>query len=106
MRLRVAIFLLGLVALGVAFWLPNVVRLLLSGFSSLLVLFPALIIGRRWKRADGTAAFWSVVVGLVATLAIVPFAADFAFVVAFLVALSTFLILGLRRKGDNAMAYA
>lgn len=75
---------LGLIAVGVALMIPNIVQLAINAVSVSLVLLPATIGLLFWKRATSAAAFWSIIVGFVVTIALLQVMPREAFIPGFL----------------------
>lgn len=80
---------LGILAAITAYAFPNVVQLLISAFSSLLVLAP-LFIGFRWRRATPFAAQCAIVAGLFTTAVFLFIDPTIAFIPATLVSAAAY----------------
>ena len=98
-RLLVVVY--GLIGLIVAFFIPDVLRLGLIANFILLVLAPSIIAGFVWKRANAKASFWSILIGFLVTVALLPFLPKLAFIPGFLVSLIVFVVLSY--TGEHAM---
>jgi SSS family solute:Na+ symporter len=59
----------GLGSLTIALYLPFVLKLLLYGYAFQAALFFPVIFGLYWRKANATAAFWSLLIGGVGSLA-------------------------------------
>ncbi len=91
-------FVYGVLALLVAFLIPDIIRLLVSMGQIMLVIAPAVIGGLLWGRPDEKAAFWSIITGFVVTVAVMPFLPNEAFVPGFLVSGVVFLIFSFKNQ--------
>lgn len=86
---RIATAGFGLAAMGVAYLLPDLVRLLLMGAFIMLPLCPAIIWGVFASRPSPRAAVWSVSLGMAVTLALLPIMPNTAFGPGLLVSFAT-----------------
>lgn len=77
----------GLGAFVVALSVQDIVQLAVFSVQIIAVFAPALLGGLLWKRATADAAFWSIAVGFVLTLALLPAMPDIAAVPALLVSI-------------------
>ncbi len=98
---RLFTFLFGLIALLTAHAIPNLVRLQLLGFFTLLVFAPAVVGGFFWKKATSKAAFISILLGFIITMVLVPFMPLMAFVPGFLTALLLFVLISLKSHSSS-----
>jgi SSS family solute:Na+ symporter len=89
---RMATIVCGLIGLGIAFVLPDLVALSVNGMFMLLVLLPAIAGGFMWKRATAAAAIISIVSGIIVTITFFPVNPDIAFVPGFIASLGAFII--------------
>ena len=62
----------GLVALTIAYLLPNIIQLAIIGSTFLLIFAPAMLGGFFWKRATAKAALLSILVGFGTALTLIP----------------------------------
>jgi SSS family solute:Na+ symporter len=89
---RVSTLITGLVALGVAMAIPDLVALSVNALFILLVLLPAVIGGFFWKRATAKGSFSSIAIGFAVLVLTLPFAPKTAFVPGFLASLLVFIL--------------
>ena len=89
---RISTFASGLLALGIAVAVPDLVALSVNGMFMLLVLLPAIAGGFFWKGATATGAWLSIVSGTLVTVCFIPFSPDTAFVPGFLASGLVFII--------------
>ena len=87
----------GVIAATLALVVPSIVQLLLNAFYMLLVLGPALIGVFHWKRANRSAATWSIAVGALCTTATLLVAPGIAFLPGVLFSAITFVIISYLR---------
>jgi len=90
---RIFTIVFGLLGLLTAFLYPDILQLTLVGSFILVVLSPAMLGAFFWKRANSTAAFWSMLAGFVALLAFLPSMPKTAFIPSVLAAAAVFVIL-------------
>jgi SSS family solute:Na+ symporter len=95
---RIASIAMAIGALLFALVIPDIVQSMVNAFSMLMILLPAVLSGMFAKKTDETAAFWSMVIGLITTLSFLFFIPKMAFVPGVLICLITFCILRLRTK--------
>lgn len=88
---RLLTLLVGIVGLSLAFIVRDIVTLSVNALLMLLVLLPAVIGGFFWKRATSKASFFSVLLGFLISLALLPIMPKTAFVPGFLVSLVVFI---------------
>ncbi|HHF09174.1 MAG TPA: hypothetical protein ENL28_01005 [Candidatus Atribacteria bacterium] len=93
---RIFVFLFGLGAFVVALIFQDIVRLAVTSVQILTIFAPALLGGLLWKRSTAPAAFWSILVGFVLTIVLLPFMPDAAFIPAVAVSIIIFLALSFR----------
>lgn len=62
---RVVTLLCGVVVIGIIMAVPDIVKILFTVLTWLMILVPATLAGFFWKRATATAAFWSILAGWV-----------------------------------------
>lgn len=89
---RVSVLVLGIIATFIAFIFQDIEKLLVVSAQIPLVMGPALIGGLLWSRSNEKAAFWSITLGFAVTLAVLPFATNFAFIPGILVSLIVFFL--------------
>jgi len=87
---KLFVFLFGIGAFIVAFFVHDIVRLAVTAVSILATFMPALLGGLLWKRATATAAFWSILLGFITTLALLPFMPDLAALPAIILSITIF----------------
>lgn len=92
---RVSALLFGLIAFFVALIFQDIVRLSVTSVQILGIFAPALLGGLIWRRSSAQAAFWSILVGFIATLILLPFKPDTAFIPAILLSIIIFVVLSL-----------
>lgn len=80
----------GLVGLSLALVVRDIVALSVTALFMLLVLLPAVMGGFFWKKATAKASFWSVVLGFIVAVVLLPIMPKTAFVPGFLVSLVVF----------------
>ncbi len=85
-------FVLGAIAVLLAITIFNVIHLAIDALTFLVALLPAVVFGFYWKKARESAAFWSIVLGTLTIVVILPFSAIYAFVPGILVSFTTFFI--------------
>ncbi|MEK6967389.1 MAG: sodium:solute symporter family protein, partial [Nanoarchaeota archaeon] len=90
---RIFTVLFGLLGLLTAFLYPDILQLGLVGTFILVVLLPPLIGAFFWKRANSTAAFWSILVGFITLLILLPSMPKTAFIPSILLGIITFVAL-------------
>ncbi|MEX0930048.1 MAG: sodium:solute symporter family protein [Candidatus Paceibacterota bacterium] len=95
---RIAILVIGMVGLGVAFLVPDIIQLSIVSAQIAIIFAPALIGGLIWDRPDHKAGFWSILIGLVSTVIVLPFSVNLAFVPGVVLALIVYISLSLRSK--------
>lgn len=95
---RLAVLAVGLGGLGIAFFVPDIVKLSVVSAQIMVIFAPALIGGLVWAKPNAKAGFWSILLGFVITLLIVPFNQGIAFVPAVLFGLIAFIILSVKSK--------
>lgn len=82
----------GILSLAVALIVLNIVHLAIDAISFVVVLIPAIVFGFYWKKANSTAAFWSIVLGLVTITVFLFIDPIQAFIPGIIVSFLTFLI--------------
>lgn len=90
---RIFTVIFGLLGLFTAFLYPDILQLALAGSFILVILLPSLLGAFFWKRANSTAAFWSILTGFVVLLAFLPSHPKTAFIPSVLSAFAAFVIL-------------
>jgi len=75
---RFFVFLFGVATLLIALFVQDIIRLAVAAVSISAVFMPALLAGLLWKKATASAAFWSILVGFVITICLLPFMPDLA----------------------------
>ena len=101
---RVASLFIGFISLAFALAFPDIVRVAISGFSSLIILIPGVIGGLLWQRATSKAAFWSILVGfcfVCSVLLFIPQYADYAFIPGFILSCFVFIVLSFLTKHEQ-----
>ena len=91
-QLRITTIVVGTITVLVAFILPDIVDLNVAGLSTLLVFLPVMLFGLFARRVNRRAGFWSVVMGLVGVLAMLPVSAKMAFLPGLLLSVVTYFI--------------
>lgn len=92
---RVASIVLAIASIMFALAIPDIVQTMVNAFSVLMILLPAVLSGMFVKRKDEAASFWSILTGLITTLALLLVIPKMAFVPGVLVCLLTFGIMRL-----------
>ncbi|MBI2580651.1 sodium:solute symporter family protein [Candidatus Woesearchaeota archaeon] len=77
---RLVAFAAGIIALTLAYLLPDIIQLVIYGTTILLIFSPAMLGGFFWKRATAKAAVLSIAAGFTTTLALIPSLKEQAFV--------------------------
>jgi SSS family solute:Na+ symporter len=98
---RVITLIVGIVSLIFAVFLPSVIQQILNGYYVILVLFPPVIGGFLWKKADEKAAFLGILTGFVVTIALLPLLPKMAFVPGVFLSGTIFVWLSLRTWGKK-----
>lgn len=83
---RIAAFTFGLGGLILAYLVQDIVLMAIVSVQVLLIFAPALLGGLIWKVTNQKAAFWSILLGFVTTLVVLPFDENMAFIPGLLVA--------------------
>lgn len=89
---RLVTFVVGTVALGIALVVFNLVHLTIESLGFYVVLLPAIVFGFYWKKANGSAAFWSIISGFITIVAFIFIDPVQAFIPGTIVGFITFLI--------------
>ncbi len=89
---------MGGVGLVIAFMVPDIVGLVVVSAQIAVIFAPALIGGLIWSRPNKAAGFWSILVGFITTVALLPFNASLAFLPGFVLGLIIFITLSLKSK--------
>lgn len=87
---RILTLIFGLVALAIAYLIPDVVRLLLIGGFMILPIAPPLLARFLWKNLSAKASFVSILVGFIVTIVFIPSMPKTAFIPGFLTSLFIF----------------
>lgn len=82
----------GILGLIVAFLIPNIIQLNIIGASTLMVFSPAVIGGFIWKEATAKGSFWSILIGVLATFALLPVMPKTSFLPGTLLSLILFIL--------------
>lgn len=96
---RFFVFIFGVIALVVAMFFQDIVKLIVVSSQVLGVFMPALIGGLLWKRSTAPAAFWSILIGFVTTVGLLYFMPDTAFIPGLILAIVIFVVMSL--KGEK-----
>jgi len=96
---RISAFLFGLVGLLLAYVFQSIIALAVVSVQVLLIFAPALLGGLIWNIKNEKAAFWSILLGFVATLIVLPINYNFAFIPGLAVSLIVYLVPVLRQRG-------
>jgi solute:Na+ symporter, SSS family len=83
----------GLLGLIVAFLIPNIIQLNIIGASTLMVFSPAIIGGFIWKKATAKGSFWSILIGVIVTFALLPIIPKTSFLAGTLLSLILYIII-------------
>jgi SSS family solute:Na+ symporter len=92
---RVSTFAAGIVALGLALAIPDLIALSVNALFILLILLPAVVGGFFWKRSTAKGSLSSIIIGFAVTLLSLPFVPKVAFVPGFLASLVVFIVVSL-----------
>jgi len=95
---RLSSILLAVAAMLFALAIPDLVQIMVNAFSVLMILLPAVLSGMFAKRKDESAAFWSILIGLVTTLSLLFVIPKTAFVPGVLASLVTFGVMRLSSR--------
>ena len=98
---RIITLIVGIISLIFAIFLPSVIQQILNGYYVILILFPPVIGGFLWKKADEKAAFLAVLIGFVTTIVFLPLFPKMAFVPGVFLCAAVFILLSLRKWGKN-----
>jgi SSS family solute:Na+ symporter len=91
----VSTFAAGIVALGLALAIPDLIALSVNALFILLILLPAVVGGFFWKRSTAKGSLSSIIIGFAVTLLSLPFVPKVAFVPGFLASLVVFIVVSL-----------
>ena len=94
-------FVVGILSLGIALTIFNIVHLAIEAVSFHVVLIPAVVFGFFWKKATSTAAFWSIITGLVTVLIFLFIDPVQAFIPGLIVSFLTFFIVNAFAKKQH-----
>ncbi len=97
---RLTALLFGAGGLMLAFFFRDIIQLAITASSILLIFAPAIVGGLYWPRASAAAAFWSILLGFLATVGLLPIMPKIAFLPGFIISLMSFitiLLMGTRR---------
>ena len=92
----------GVIALTLAYLLPNIIELSIYGTTITLISAPAIIGGFIWKRATAKAAMFSIIIGLVAAFSAIPFLKEKAVVPAIVTSIIAFVVVSVITKHSGA----
>jgi solute:Na+ symporter, SSS family len=95
---RVVTLVAGTVGLMLSYVVADIVTLSIVALFMLLVMLPSALGGFFWPRSTATAAFWSILVGLVGTGVALPVMPESAFVPGFLASLIVFVVVSFRTR--------
>ena len=95
---RISASLFGLVGLALAYFVQDIVTLAIVSFQVLLIFAPALLGGLVWKVKNEKSAYWSILLGFLTTLIILPINANFAFIPGLIVSIIAYFIPIFREK--------
>ena len=90
---RLTTLIVGMIALSAALIIFNVIHLAIEAVSFSVVLLPAVIFGFYWKKANSRAAFWSILLGLVAVILFLSIAPLYAFIPGIIISFLSFLVI-------------
>ncbi len=99
---RILTVVAGFAGLVFAFFVRDILTLSTTALFMLLVFLPAIFGGFFWKRATATASFFSVLLGFICALFLLPKMPTTAFVPGFLVSLITFIMLSFFTKHSES----
>ena len=67
--IRIITLICGVVIMGIIMAAPDIVTILLTVLTWLMILVPATLAGFFWKRTTANAAFWSILIGWLIAIA-------------------------------------
>src|SRR3989344_3719089 len=89
---RISASLFGLVGLALAYFVQDIVTLAIVSVQVLLIFAPALLGGLVWKVKNEKSAYWSILLGFLVTLIILPINVNLAFIPGLLVAIIVYIV--------------
>jgi len=95
---RISALLFGLGGLAIAYFVQDIIVLAIISVQVLLVFAPTLLGGLVWNVKNETAAFWSVLLGFIVTIAVLPFDANKAFIPGLIVSVIVYIAPLIYRK--------
>jgi solute:Na+ symporter, SSS family len=94
-HVRVFTILFGFLALASAYFVPDIVDLILFAIFALVGLIIPVMGGIFWRKAGEKAAFWSMTLSIVVLLIAVPFSFELAWVPSFITSIVVFVVMSL-----------
>lgn len=89
---RISASLFGLGGLALAYFVQDIVTLAVVSVQISLVFAPALLGGLVWRVKNEKSAYWSILLGFLVTLVILPINVNFAFIPGLLVSIITYFV--------------
>ena len=77
---RISASLFGIGGLALAYFIQDIITLAVVSVQILLIFAPALLGGLVWKVKNEKSAYWSILLGFLATLIVLPINVNFAFI--------------------------
>lgn len=99
---KIVTFAVGIFGLIIALLIFNVVHLTFDAISFYVVLLPSVVFGFYWKRANETAAFWSILLGLITLIVFLFIDPIVAFIPAIIISFIVFFVIALLKSNKNA----
>lgn len=79
-KARIFTFFIGIIGLSVAKFFPDIVHLTINGFQVISILAIPILGGFFWKRASEEGSFFSILVGFIVTIVLLPIIPKLAFI--------------------------
>lgn len=89
---RISASLFGLGGLAMAYFVQDIVTLAVVSVQVLLIFAPALLGGLVWGVTNEKAAYWSILLGFLVTLIILPINVNFAFIPGLIMAIIAYIV--------------
>ena len=89
---RISASLFGIGGLAVAYFVQDIITLAVVSVQVLLIFAPALLGGLVWRVKNEKSAYWSILLGFLATLIVLPININFAFIPGLLIAIIVYII--------------
>ncbi|MCR4327925.1 MAG: sodium:solute symporter family protein [Patescibacteria group bacterium] len=89
---KISASLFGLVGLAIAYFVQDIVTLAIVSVQVLIIFAPALLGGLVWKVKNEKSAYWSILLGFLATLIVLPINVNFAFIPGLLISIIAYVV--------------